>query len=237
MSGIFVAGVARFVGTGTPDSNTVILYNSVLEPNFSEKSMIMFESPVSEAGTRTWKNRGRHATFDVFVNLHKYDTAAPGSGIYATAKAFASALLTYENQDVVFYPFYSTVNLSRPITNERATIISASEADPCVIGATAHGFSTGDFVKIHSVSGMTEINQANYYKITYVNENSFSLDGIDSSGYTTYTTGGYADRCILCHVVDIKFDFLERVGASHDVCTITFKTNEFYDFTKLLKLT
>jgi len=78
-----------------------------------------------------------------------------------------------------------------------AAITGVSQADPCVITATAHGFSTGDQIKITNVEGMTELN-GKLYKITKLTADTFSLDGIDSTGYTAYTSGG----------VCIKQDFL-----------------------------
>ena len=161
MSNVFETGLPRFVGTGTPDSNGVILYYSILDASFSEKVMKMFESPVATAGTRTWKYKGRHATFSVTVHLHKYDSNPPSTGIYASAKAFVAALLTYEDQDVNFYPFYDA-GAEKPIKDTAGALVT-------------------------------------------------------------------------CHIVDIKFDFLERVGSLFDICTITFQTNKFYDLTKLIK--
>ncbi|MBA7555496.1 hypothetical protein ES705_48160 [subsurface metagenome] len=70
-----------------------------------------------------------------------------------------------------------------------AAITGASEADPCVITAVAHGFSTGDQIKITNVEGMTELNNR-LYKITVLTADTFSLDGINSTGYTTWTSGG-----------------------------------------------
>ena len=70
-----------------------------------------------------------------------------------------------------------------------AAISGASQADPCVITATAHGFSTGDTIKITNVVGMTELNNK-LYTITVLTADTFSLDGINSTGYTEYTSGG-----------------------------------------------
>ena len=76
-------------------------------------------------------------------------------------------------------------------TNISATITGATQANPCVITASSHGLITGDTVRIASVGGMTELN-GNDYVVTYINDNSFSLDDTDSSGYTLYTSGGTA---------------------------------------------
>jgi len=68
-----------------------------------------------------------------------------------------------------------------------AAIEGLSQANPCVVTWTAHGLATGDYVQI----GTTAITQANWtvlndkiYKITYIGADSFSLDGVDSSGFS-----------------------------------------------------
>jgi hypothetical protein len=78
-------------------------------------------------------------------------------------------------------------------TGSTATITGATEANPCVITAVAHGFSTGDTVRITGVSGMAELNNLQY-TITVIGADSFSLDGIDSSAFTTYSSGGSAEK-------------------------------------------
>ena len=70
-----------------------------------------------------------------------------------------------------------------------ANVTGATKANPCVITAPAHGLSTGDEVAFFNVGGMTELN-GNGYTITKIDADSFSLDGIDSSAYTTYTSAG-----------------------------------------------
>ena len=72
------------------------------------------------------------------------------------------------------------------------TISGASKVSTgCVITATAHGFLTGDRTYIASVVGMTELN-TNWYTVTRASANTFVLDGVDSSVYTAYTSGGIA---------------------------------------------
>ena len=69
-------------------------------------------------------------------------------------------------------------------------ITGASKANPCVITIASHGYATGDMVQIEGIVGMTQLN-GKLYKITEgVDGNSFSLDGIDSSAYTDYVSGG-----------------------------------------------
>ena len=162
MSTVFEIGPATFTGNGTPDSDTVIIYYGILEPSFSEEVLKMFESPISEAGTRTWKYKGRHATFEVLVHLHKYDLATKPSisAWHQSAKAMAKKLISYYNQDVTFYPFYDSGN-ALPIKDS-------------------------------------------------------------------------ADAVVYCRLMHIDFNFLKKPGNAYDICTLTFKTNKFYDINKII---
>jgi hypothetical protein len=56
--------------------------------------------------------------------------------------------------------------------------------------STAHGYSTGDIVVFRNIVGTVELNN-NYYTVTYIGANSFSLQGTNSSLFTAYTSGGY----------------------------------------------
>ncbi|MBA7527670.1 hypothetical protein ES705_19848 [subsurface metagenome] len=66
----------------------------------------------------------------------------------------------------------------------------ATQTDPCVITTSAaHDYSTGDTIKITNVEGMTELNNK-LYTITVLSDTTFSLDSIDSTAYTAWTSGG-----------------------------------------------
>ncbi len=71
------------------------------------------------------------------------------------------------------------------------SITAASQANPCQITAAGHGLTTGDPVMITSVGGMTEINDK-IFAATVVDANNFTLDGVDSSAFAAYTSGGSA---------------------------------------------
>lgn len=74
----------------------------------------------------------------------------------------------------------------------QATITAITQANPASVTATAHGFATGDLVVITGVSGMTQVNNTQF-TITVVNANTFTL-GVDSTGFTAYTSGGTATK-------------------------------------------
>ncbi len=75
--------------------------------------------------------------------------------------------------------------------NASVTIISATQANPIVIGATGHGFVAGDEVEIDTVVGMTEINGRRFI-VQNPNANDFELQGEDGTGYTAYASAGTA---------------------------------------------
>lgn len=68
-------------------------------------------------------------------------------------------------------------------------VTGITKASPAVVTAPAHGLSTGNSVRFDSIVGMTQLN-GNAYTITVINANSFSLDGVDSTFFNTYVTGG-----------------------------------------------
>ena len=74
---------------------------------------------------------------------------------------------------------------TRPITG-------ITKADPAVVTYTGTDeFANGEIVTIYNVGGMTEVNGIDF-TVANVNTgaNTFELSGIDSSAYTTYTSGG-----------------------------------------------
>jgi len=69
-------------------------------------------------------------------------------------------------------------------------ITGISKANPGVVTCPDHGYTTGATIPISGVLGMTEVNNKNF-TITVVDANSFSI-GVNTTGYTTYTSGGVA---------------------------------------------
>lgn len=82
------------------------------------------------------------------------------------------------------------------------TVSGATKADPCVITTSAaHGLASGDQVYMTGVGGMTQLN-GRTFNITVLSTTTFSLQtlngaagvDIDSTGYTTFTSGGSVSR-------------------------------------------
>jgi hypothetical protein len=68
-------------------------------------------------------------------------------------------------------------------------ITGATAANPVVITSNNHGLQTGDKASITGVVGMTQINNLTF-TVTRVDANTYSLNGIDGTGYTAYSSGG-----------------------------------------------
>jgi hypothetical protein len=84
-----------------------------------------------------------------------------------------------------------------------APITGFSNANPAVVTCANHGFSTGDIVvfpdqinggsiynNLTQPGGTSGTNNSESYTITVVDSNHFSLNGVDSTTWGTYTSGG-----------------------------------------------
>ncbi len=95
----------------------------------------------------------------------------------------------FKNRDQLFnlYPrnptqFQQGAGLSGVITG-------ATQANPAQITSVDHNLRTGSIITISNVVGMTQLN-GNQYTVTVVSANAFTLNGIDSSAYGAYVSGG-----------------------------------------------
>lgn len=68
-------------------------------------------------------------------------------------------------------------------------ITNATQANPCEITSPGHSLITGTLIYIANVQGMTQLNAA-IYSITVVDANHFTLDNVDSTGFSAYTKDG-----------------------------------------------
>lgn len=85
------------------------------------------------------------------------------------------------------YPYAPPTN---PVLLPKA-ISGATQTNPVSVTCLSHGFTTGMKIRIGGVVGMTQLN-GNDYTITVVDANTFTLDGTNGTGYTAYSSGGWA---------------------------------------------
>lgn len=71
------------------------------------------------------------------------------------------------------------------------TITGASKTNPVQLTITGHGITTGAQVQVTGVGGMTQINDK-VFIATVVDANTITLNGVDGTAFTAYTSGGSA---------------------------------------------
>lgn len=76
------------------------------------------------------------------------------------------------------------------------TITGITQANPAVVTSAGHGYSNGDTIYISGVVGMTQVNGL-FFTAANVAANTFELSGIDSTGYTAYSSGGSAQKATI----------------------------------------
>lgn len=138
------------------------------------------------------------------------------------------------------------------VLDATVNITGATKANPVVITAAGHSFNNGDEVFISGVGGMTELNGRNY-KVILSSAVTFALqdlygNNVDSTGFTTYTSGGTADEIFevatpypAAKIFDLRFvqsadtmhivheEFAPRTLTRTDHNAWTFATPEFLD--------
>lgn len=104
-----------------------------------------------------------------------------------------------QNYALEFGNLYMRVIKNGGYVLETAKVITAiSKANPGAFTSNAHGFSNGDWVNITGVVGMTQVNGLEGI-VAGATTNTFTLtdlqgNAIDTTGYTTYVSGGTASR-------------------------------------------
>lgn len=91
------------------------------------------------------------------------------------------------------YKYASGSTAWTDVTHLSATtkaITAITKANPGKVTAVAHGYITGNIVYITGVGGMTQVNGLRFTIIKVDNDN-FTI-GVDTTGYSNYTSGGTA---------------------------------------------
>lgn len=140
-----------------------------------------------------------------FVDYRGGASTRPGTKyiLQAYKSATAVRLISFQAAFSVGYvmefgDFYIRFFLDgAPILETGFAITAATKANPGVLTVTGNNFSTGDWIRVSGVVGMTELN-GNYYNIS-VSGSAVTLRdlngvNVDTSTFTTYISGGLAER-------------------------------------------
>ena len=77
---------------------------------------------------------------------------------------------------------------------ETGTVITGiTQANPAVVTDVGHPYANGEDVFISGVVGMVEINDT-FYQIANITANTYHMVGIDSTGFTAYSSAGISER-------------------------------------------
>lgn len=173
---------------------------------------------VNSAGFGTYTSGGTVAEIVEVVTpyttaeLFNIDYAQTNDTLYLVHPAHAPQKLTRSSHTswtltpvtFVSNPFGTTKAASQALT-------AATKAFPVVVTyAGADNYANGDTVYIDNVVGMTQLNGKNY-TVANVNAgaNTFELQGVDGTLYTTYTSGGTVEAYTVFSYPS-KITFFER---------------------------
>ena len=153
-------------------------------------------------------NNGAAAVQNLIVQPHGGVTRRPGTKFVNEVKVSSekTRLLPFEFSTEQAYcieagdEYFRFFKDQGVILEANKTISAITKANPGVVTATSHGFNNADLVFISSVAGMVEVN-GKYFKVANKTTNTFELQDVDASnvntsGFTTYTSGGTAARVV-----------------------------------------
>jgi len=129
-----------------------------------------------------------HTSWSLDLYSFTPNTSRPTGGV-ASAGSSGSNSYRYRVTAIA----NETFEESLPGYEAEGTITAITKANPAQITVTSHGYSTDDELYISGVGGMVEITDG-IYSITKVDSDNFTLNGVDSSAYTTFTSGGSVAR-------------------------------------------
>lgn len=132
------------------------------------------------------------------------------------------------------------------------TPTAITKANPAVVTINAHGYTNGMKVYATGIGGMTELNNREFL-VAGVTANTFQLSGINSTGYTTFTSGGVikqiveitttyleadlpkldyaqnADKLTVCHLSYQPVDYTRTSDTAWTQAATTFKDGPYFD--------
>jgi len=158
---------------------------------------------------------------------HLADSTKKSSLIHFSFNADQSYMIEFSDQKIRFYTDDAA------IVEADVTITGATQANPVVVTATAHGYANGDAVYIKDVVGMTELN-GRPFVVANVTANTFELSGVDGTGYTAYTSGGAANRVYEIDSPYLEADLPEIQHAQS--ADVLYLTHEDYAPRKLIRM-
>ena len=165
------------IGRGYEGKNNIVLtglLQTVVTPDIGQENLVF--------GYNTLKN----------IN-QAYKSISIGSNVFSSGTNISESIAIGHN---------AMKNLGTIHAIVVGNITDATKANPVVITVANHNLSTGSFVTIDNIIGMTELNGNEYY-VDAIDPNSLSLYSdillsttVDGTGYTTYSNTGVLSRIV-----------------------------------------
>lgn len=108
------------------------------------------------------------------------------------------------------------------------TITEITKASPAVATSTAHGFIAGDIVLLKVSGGMRELNYRVVEVLAAPTVDTFSLRGIDSTGFSDFVAGT-AEAVTLGAECSTLQDFSPSGGEAAGIAVETIHTDDTYE--------
>ena len=191
-----LSGIANpVVGFYPPKSQLLIVQDctqssDMLVYDFITKSFTKLASYTGAAITNM-QNNVNECIWLEGNNVKKY---SPTQGTTNIAFAFTTKDFDFGNPAITkkikkIIVSYSTGIGLDSVSSDTGVITGLTSANPGVVTSASHGLSNGQVVRIDDVGGMTQVNDT-LFTTANVDTNTFQLSGVDTSGYTSYSSGG-----------------------------------------------
>lgn len=180
-----------------------IIDNETLQVQTDFQNFVVGDNIALEAITGMTEANNKQAPIIAVIDPYTFnlqiDTATFST---YTDNGVASKCIVFDCKTKKFNPFsdadkkvscgwlYFYVSTTGTDLTVNKVITGASQTNPCELDVPGHGYKTGAQVYVNGVQGMTQLNGL-YYYITVIDQDSFSLNGIDATGFTAYTSGGF----------------------------------------------
>ena len=172
----FAAGI----GTLTIQSGATLIASTSAGNYYLKMAGHIQNSGTIQAGTSEAVRYPSNCTFTIYFN-----------GNYQLNNQASHAGKVY------FYCYQPVATYARLISATPKAITGISKAATCTVTCVGHGYSAGNTIYLVNVGGMVELNNLRVKVKTVLTDDTFTIRWydadvtVDSSGFTTYTSGGY----------------------------------------------
>ena len=142
-------------------------------------------------------------TVGYFTEFAEYNGGSEETTVWGAQRengqstCIASICLDAQNEYGRFSDYQTGDLIAKPVTG-------VTKANPGVVTCAGHGYANGQKVKFGDITSMTELN-GNVYEVANATTDTFELSATDTTGFTTFTAGGFVWRTAGYSMVNIRY--------------------------------